>query len=425
MLAARATTRTVLRVRKFATAVDAAGVKVAAIDHGQPTSSVTVLLKAGSRYDTKHGVAHVLKNFAFKSTNKRSALGTVREAELYGGVLSSSLTREHVALTAEFLRGDEQFFVDVLASYITSSKFTPWELNETVLPVVEAETHAAQSDNAARAIELAHAAAFRKGLGFSVLAPTHSGITSDDVQAFAASAFSRGNIAVVGTGIDQGLLTKLVEQNFSSATASSAPTTSPSKYFGGDTRVASQDGVQTVFIGFGTSGAPSPELAVLAAHLSPKPALKWSKGTSPLATALPPQTSVQTVLLPYSDATLFGLLVQGATVEGVREASKAAAKALKDAAATGGVKADDLKKAIAKAKFTAANAVEDRDGFISTVGSQLLSGSPSSLDSVFTALDKIESAAFAKATSSLVKSTPTFVAVGDIYGLPHRDEIGI
>jgi hypothetical protein len=42
-----------------------------------------------------------------QSTGKRSALGTVREAELYGGVLSSSLSREHLALTAEFLRGDE------------------------------------------------------------------------------------------------------------------------------------------------------------------------------------------------------------------------------------------------------------------------------------------------------------------------------
>lgn len=42
-----------------------------------------------------------------QSTEKRSFLGTIREAELYGGVLSTSLTREHLALTAEFLRGDE------------------------------------------------------------------------------------------------------------------------------------------------------------------------------------------------------------------------------------------------------------------------------------------------------------------------------
>ena len=42
-----------------------------------------------------------------QGTSKRSSLGTVREAELVGGVLTSSLTREHLAVTAEFLRGDE------------------------------------------------------------------------------------------------------------------------------------------------------------------------------------------------------------------------------------------------------------------------------------------------------------------------------
>ena len=47
------------------------------------------------------------RTIALQSTGKRSALGTVCEAELYGGVLSSSLSREHIALTAEFLRGDE------------------------------------------------------------------------------------------------------------------------------------------------------------------------------------------------------------------------------------------------------------------------------------------------------------------------------
>jgi ubiquinol-cytochrome c reductase core subunit 2 len=53
--------------RGFATVVDAAsGFKVAAVDNGQPSSSVTVLLKAGSRYESKPGVAHVLSNFAFK-----------------------------------------------------------------------------------------------------------------------------------------------------------------------------------------------------------------------------------------------------------------------------------------------------------------------------------------------------------------------
>ena len=68
MLAARASTaRNAQRLaRSFATVVDTTGVKVAAVDYNQPTASVTVLVKAGSRFEPKNGVAHALKNFAFK-----------------------------------------------------------------------------------------------------------------------------------------------------------------------------------------------------------------------------------------------------------------------------------------------------------------------------------------------------------------------
>jgi ubiquinol-cytochrome c reductase core subunit 2 len=54
--------------RAYATVADASGVKVAGVEHGSPaaTSSVTVVVKAGSRYETKPGAAHVLKSFAFK-----------------------------------------------------------------------------------------------------------------------------------------------------------------------------------------------------------------------------------------------------------------------------------------------------------------------------------------------------------------------
>jgi hypothetical protein len=42
-----------------------------------------------------------------QSTGKRSGLGTVREAELYGGVLHTGLSREYLTVTADFMRGDE------------------------------------------------------------------------------------------------------------------------------------------------------------------------------------------------------------------------------------------------------------------------------------------------------------------------------
>ena len=55
-----------LAVRRLATAVDATGFKVAAVDRGEPVTSITVVAKAGSRFESAPGLAHVLKNFAFK-----------------------------------------------------------------------------------------------------------------------------------------------------------------------------------------------------------------------------------------------------------------------------------------------------------------------------------------------------------------------
>jgi len=418
--AARHTSRL---ARTFATVVDSAGVKVAAVDNGQPTSAVTFLVKAGTRFENKPGVAHALKNFAYKSTEKRSALGTVREAELYGGVLSSSLSREHLALTAEFLRGDEEYFVDVLASFITSAKFTRHEFTEYVLPVVEAESTAASADPATKALELAHTLAFRSGLGSSLFASPHPSFTSEDIRSFAASAFSSSNIAVLGTGIEQTTLANLVAKSLgkigsSTSTSTTAPTAS---YFGGETRVESHEGPQTVFIGFGAPGAPSADLAAFSAHISPQPAVKWSQGISPIAAAAPVGTSVQSVYLPYSDATLLGILIQGSSAAGVREAGKAAVQALK-----AGVKnAADVKKAVAKARFAAASSLESRDGLFSLLGSKVLAGSDASIATALSSFDKVGASSISKAATSLVKGKPTYVAIGDVNTLPYPDELGL
>ncbi|KAG6810059.1 hypothetical protein H0H92_013531 [Tricholoma furcatifolium] len=429
MLAARVSTARNahrLATRSFATVVDSAGLKVATADAvSQPTSSVTVLVKAGSRFETKPGVANALKNFAFKSTAKRSAIGTVRESELYGGVLSASLTREHLSLTAEFLRGDEvrQFFVDVLSSFVNSAKFTRHEFEEYVTPLIEADTAAVEADPATSAVDAAHSIAFRSGLGASLFASSHPHLTVEDVKSFAKSAFSKGNIAVIGSGIDQSTLSKLVEKSFASTPASEATTSSPTTYFGGENRIAAHSGPQTVFIGFGATGAPTPELAALAAHLSPAPSVKWSQGTSSLAASLPARSHVQSVYLPYSDATLVGFVVQGATAAEVKTAATAAVAELKKAAA--GLSAEDLKKAVAKAKFAAATAAESREGLAATLGSKVLAGTPTTLAATLASFDGVSTAGFSQAVSTLVKGKPTYVAVGDVNALPYADELGL
>ena len=160
------------------------------------------------------------------------------------------------------LTSARSFFVDVLSSFFTNVKFTRHELQEYVAPVCEAESTTSASNPASHAVELAHALAFRNGLGLPLYASAHSHISVEDVKQFASSVFAKDNVAVLGTGISQEALSKLVEQTLGSLASSGSLSNSSSAYFGGETRVDSHEGPQTVFIGFGQSGAVSPELAV-------------------------------------------------------------------------------------------------------------------------------------------------------------------
>ncbi|KAF8257614.1 Metalloenzyme, LuxS/M16 peptidase-like protein [Lactarius quietus] len=368
-----------------------------------------------------------------QSTGKRSALGTVREAELYGGVLSSSLSREHLALTAEFLRGDEAYFIDVLASFLASPKFTRHELNEYVLPAVHSESSAANQSAPTYALELAHALAFRNGLGYSLYADAHAtgNITAEDVRDLHTRAVSNPNgIAVLGTGISTESLAKLLEGAYSahkktSTTTTPTPETHASAYHGGSTRIASTHGPQALFVGFGTTSRASvPALHTLAAHLNPTPALKWSTSAAPLASSIPAGISAHSVLLPYSDATLIGVVLQGTDAAALKEGAKAVVGAFKDAAA-GKVAKEELARASARAKFQLAAGVEGREGYVEALGPKVLRGEKADVQAAVEGVHGVTGPSLAQAVADLLKRKPTYVAVGDVRTLPYADEIGL
>jgi ubiquinol-cytochrome c reductase core subunit 2 len=76
------------------------------------------------------------------------------------------------------------------------------------------------------------------------------------------------------------------------------------------------------------------------------------------------------VLLPNTDAALFGVLVEAPTTTEIREAGKIVVKILKGGAA-GSVKAEELNKAVCKTKFEAASALETREGVVGTAIAQV------------------------------------------------------
>ena len=129
-------------------------------------------------------------------------------------------------------------------------------------------------------------------------------------------------------------------------------------YHGSSTRVASPHGPQAVFIGFGgTTTTSVPALHVLTAHLNPALALKWACSAAPVAFAIPAGIKPRSMLLPYSDATLIGVVLEGKDSAALKEGAKAVVGAVKDAA-VGKVGKEEVTRAVAMAKFQLAVGID-------------------------------------------------------------------
>jgi ubiquinol-cytochrome c reductase core subunit 2 len=283
----------------------------------------------------------------------------------------------------------------VLASFLASPKFTRHELSEYVLPAVHSESSAAAESAPTHALELAHSLAFRNGLGHSLYADGHTAgsITAEDIRDLHARAVGNpSGIAVLGTGISTESLAKLFESAVSArkAPATPVPTTPAAPattYHGGAARVASAHGPQAIFVGFGsTASASVPTLHALAAHLNPAPALKWASSAAPLASAIPAGVRAHSVLLPYSDATLVGVVLEGKDGAALKEGARAVVGAFKDAAA-GKVGKEELARAVARAKFQLAASTEAREGYVGAFGPKVLKGEAVNVQA---ALDSIQ-----------------------------------
>lgn len=151
-------------------------------------------------------------------------------------------------MTAEFLKGDEDYFASVISSLL-ETKFTPHELDEAVLPSLHAESTVALQNPIIASLEAAHVLAFRSGLA-STLYPDPHGITSGDAKAYAQKVLG-SDVAVIGTGISQEDLEKLVSKHFPTLSSSGSPTSDvKTAYHGGESRISSAHASgSAIFIG--------------------------------------------------------------------------------------------------------------------------------------------------------------------------------
>ncbi|KAF8934597.1 Metalloenzyme, LuxS/M16 peptidase-like protein [Dissophora ornata] len=414
----------------YATAVSKTsnGVKVAALDESSPTASVSLVINAGARFEPKDkaGIAHFVKNFGFKNTGNRSAFRITRETELVGGVLSSSLGRETVSFTAECLKEDVPYFVEVFGDLVAQTKFADHEFH-SVAEQVAADCHAAESSPEVAVIEAVHNAAFRNGLGNPVYAVPYSEITTDDLKQFAADNFVANKIALVATGVSEAELKNLADSAFGHVAAGSSAAVEASKYFGGEVRVAQNTDLGHVAVAFQGAAAGTPEFytaQVLRSLLGGDRFVKWStSGVSPLAAAagkIGHGAQISAFNFGYSDAGLFGIYAQ-AEHKSVAEAAKTAIASLKAAAQS--VSADDFKRALAQAKFESASRFETRSSTTEVLASQAFQGQKVTASESLAALEKVQAGDVSKLAAKLLSSKPTTVVLGKTSELPYGDAL--
>ncbi|KAJ5095191.1 hypothetical protein N7532_007482 [Penicillium argentinense] len=419
---------------------EAAGVKVANREVGGATGTLALVAKAGSRYQPFPGFSDALEKFAFKSTLKRSALRITREVELLGGEISATHSRENVVLRAKFLSGDLPYFTELLAEVASQTKFADHELNEVVKQLLQYKQQAVFSNPENIAVDAAHGIAFHRGLGSSQTpsqsTPYEKYVSADALAQFAQDAYAKSNVALVATGPNSADVNKWAGQFFKDlspgATSSQykVQATGATQYFGGEQRIPSKAGnaVVIAFPGssaFGTAGFKA-EASVLAALLGGESTIKWTPGFSLLSQATQgfSQLNISTKNHAYSDAGLFTVTLSG-QADQVGAASKNVVDALKKAAG-GEVASEDIKKAIALAKFRALESLQTLDTGLEATGSGLIHGNkPYQIAEVAQAIEKVSEQQVKEAATSFLSGKATLVSVGDVFQLPYAEDLGL
>lgn len=265
--------------------------------------------------------------------------------------------------------------------------FPGHEFDEEVLRVIKLSQKKLLASTAAMAVNSAYGVAFHRGLGTALHPTSSTPITKylheESLEEFSKVAYSRPNFAVVANGASHSDLSKWVNEFFSDSPNSAPPNlpqlyTAPSKYHGGEERIAHDSGNNIVIAFPGSSaftgGAYKPEILVLAALLGGESSIKWSSGFSLLSKIATshPLAHITTTHDTYSDAGLLSISISGGA-EHIKDASGEVVKTLK-AIAAGNVSQENIKKAIAAAKFKTLEAGQSIAAGLELTGAGLIKG---------------------------------------------------
>uniref|UniRef100_A0A3P8UG94 Ubiquinol-cytochrome c reductase core protein 2b n=1 Tax=Cynoglossus semilaevis TaxID=244447 RepID=A0A3P8UG94_CYNSE len=408
------------------------GLVIASLENYSPASKIGVVVKAGCRYETpeNQGVTHLLRLASNLTTKGASAFKICRGVEAVGGSLSVASTREDIIYSVDCLRDDFDTVMEYLINVTTAQEFRSWEVSD-LTPRVKMDKAQAALNTQIAVTEALHAAAYKNALSNSLYCPDHmvGNIQSEHLHQFVQNNFTSARMALVGLGVDHGVLKQVGEQ-FLNIRSGAGTSGTQAQYRGGEVRLPStsslvHSAVVSQSAATGTSEALA--FAVLQHVLGAGSYVKRGySSTSKLIQGVSKVTAdpfdVSAFNASYSDSGLFGVYTvsQASQAGDVIKAALAQVKAVAD----GGVTAADLTRAKAQLKGHILMSLETSESLLEAMGSQALTqGSYSSPEEVTKSIDNVSLTDVANAAGTFISGKKTMASCGNLVKTPFLDEL--
>jgi len=408
------------------------GLLVVSLDNYAPVSRVVLAVNSGARFEAGHeqGAGHALRALAYLSTQDATCFGISRTVDINGANSHVTSTREATLYGVDIIRDKLPMGIDILEQIGTKQAFKPWEVEKALPRHLQTEVNLIGMKPHKLAIELAHKAAFRTGLGRSIYCSDIAlkKINADLLQDFVDSTFTVSRMAVLGLGVDHD---ELVDLCTKIQPAKGEGRASPASVFYGNQEVRDEDGsgvanVALLFQGCGIDGADVLTLGVLQRILGAGPVVKYGVGTGrlgrTLASSLKAPVSAGAINANYSDAGVFGIQLTTAAKD-AGDAMKVVVDILRDLAA-GNITDEEVEAGKKQLKTSIYMASENGADVIEDLAVQaLLSKNIVDLVTVAEAIDAV-SAADIKTVAAKVLSSPACMgAKGGLQCVPYLDEL--
>ncbi|MGV6871365.1 M16 family metallopeptidase [Pseudochelatococcus sp. B33] len=383
------------------------------------TVALGVWVGAGARHELpgEHGLSHLLEHMAFKGTAGRDARAIVEAIESVGGDLNAETGVEHTSYTVRLMGEDIALGLEILADILTDSVFDPDELSREKNVILQ-EIGSIEDTPDELATDLFLEAAFPgQALGRSILGTPESvaAFGREAIVGYLARNYRAPRMVIAAAGaVEHETVLALARRLFAPIPQGAPEPPAAARYGGGEKRLG-RDLEQThLLIGYrgvpfaaGEAYAMQVFAHLLGGGMSSRlfQEVREERGLA---------YSIDAFHWGFSDAGVFGMAA-GTAPGDVGELLPVMLGCLRAAGSDAGD--TEVARARAQLKMSHLSALESPVARADQIARQVLSlGRVLPHDEVVAKLDAVTSSDVRFVGSALMRSEPTFVAIGPTSG---------